>query len=73
MSIKMSRLATIWSEVLGANKRIYSTIPVSLAKVWWVCVPSYFLTPLHFGMWELCITRGKKEACLKDEERLLYK
>ena len=35
MSIKMSRLATIWSEeVLGANKRIYSTIPVSLAKVW---------------------------------------
>ena len=33
-AIKMSRLATIWSEVLGANKRIYSTIPVSLAKVW---------------------------------------
>ena len=67
MSIKMSRLATIWSEVLGANKRIYSTIPVSLAKVWWVCVPSYFLTPLHFGMWELCITSpgGKRRRALR--------
>lgn len=29
-----------------------------------VCPLSYFLTPLHFGMWELCTTKGKRRrAC----------
>ena len=59
MSIKMSRLATIWSEVLGANKRIYSTIPVSLAKVWWVC-PLLFSDSFTFWHVRIVYYQGEK-------------